>query len=191
MGNDYTMSLAPVELDTAAPKAKALLEQAKVQVGFIPNMYGGMANSPGMLATYMDGYARFRADSGFTSAEQEVVLLTVSRSNACTYCMAAHSMIADRMSQVPPIVTHALRAGQTLPDTRLAGLSTFTDVMLTTRGRPTREDVAAFLAAGYTEPQILAIVLAIAVKTISNYSNHLFHTTVDPMFAQYAWQPPD
>lgn len=43
------------------------------------------------------------------------------------------------------------------------------------------------LAAGYGERQILEIVLAIAVKTLSNYANHLFHTPVDEMFACRAW----
>jgi hypothetical protein len=28
-----------------------------------------------------------------------------------------------------------------------------------------------------------------AVKTLSNYSNHLFQTSVDPAFQKYVWQP--
>jgi alkylhydroperoxidase family enzyme len=47
--------------------------------------------------------------------------------------------------------------------------------------------VGAFLAAGYSERQILEIVLAIAVKTLSNYANHLFHTPVDAMFESRVW----
>jgi hypothetical protein len=34
------------------------------------------------------------------------------------------------------------------------------------------------------------IILAIAVKTISNYSNHVFHTEVDPVFAACRWGTP-
>jgi len=30
-------------------------------------------------------------------------------------------------------------------------------------------------------------VLAIAVKTLSNYANHLFHTPVDAIFAGRTW----
>ncbi|MCS7704844.1 hypothetical protein N0018_34145, partial [Pseudomonas aeruginosa] len=44
------------------------------------------------------------------------------------------------------------------------------------------------LAAGYGERQVLEIVLALAVKTLSNYANHLFHTPLDEMFADRAWQ---
>jgi AhpD family alkylhydroperoxidase len=135
----------------------------------------------------MDGYDRFRKHSGFTPVEQEVVLLTISRGNGCNYCMAAHSVIADQMSKVPPPVTEAIREGQFIPETKLAALSTFTDILLSTRGLPAKADVAAFLNAGYEEHHILEIILAIAVKTLSNYSNHLFHTPLDKMFASREW----
>jgi len=44
----------------------------------------------------------------------------------------------------------------------------------------------AFIDAGYSEQQALQVVLAIAVKTISNYTNHLCDTPVDAAFASYA-----
>jgi len=69
-------------------------------------------------------------------------------------------------------------------------LSDFTKVMLNKRGNPTDSDVAQFLAAGFSEHHILAVILAIAVKTISNYSNHVFHTPVDCPFASFAWAKP-
>lgn len=129
-----------------------------------------MANSPGLLDTYVHGYERFRALSGFTPAEQEVVLLAVSRENGCTYCVAAHSFIADRMSGVPAAVTDAILDGRPIPDARLAALHDFTRTMVAKRGLPDKADVSAFLAAGYSERQTLEVVLAIAVKTLSNYA---------------------
>jgi AhpD family alkylhydroperoxidase len=147
-----------------------------------------MANSPGLLETYLDGYHRFRTDSGFTPAEQEVVFLTISRSNACEYCVAAHSLIADQISKVPPPVTEALRDARSIPDSKLAALSTFTHTLLVTHGLPSKADVHAFLAAGFEERQVLEIILAIAVKTLSNYANHLFHTPLDDMFARREWK---
>jgi hypothetical protein len=71
----------------------------------------------------------------------------------------------------------------------LRTLSAFTRAMLVKRGRPSREDVGAFLAAGYGERQVLEIVLAIAVKTISNYTNHLFETPVDQPSERRTWTP--
>lgn len=187
MASEYQMSLLPLNVATAEPRARAVLERAKAQVGFIPNMYAGMANYPGLLETYLDGYDRFRKESGLTSAEQEVVFLTISRGNACEYCVAAHSVLADKMSHVPTEVTDAIRNGAPVPDARLAALSTFTEVLRSTRGLPSEAAVRVFLAAGYEERHVLAIILALAVKTLSNYANHLFHPELDAMFAHRAW----
>jgi len=189
MTDNARLSLSPVTLENAAPQAKAALEKAKASVGFIPNMYAGMANSPGLLQTYLDGYAAFRAHSGFTPAEQEVVFLTISRENGCDYCMAAHSMIAEKVSKVPADVLDALRSSASIADPRLAALSTFTSHLFMTRGRPAAANLKAFLDAGYTEAQVLEIVLALAVKTLSNYANHVNNPKVDDAFAAYAWNP--
>ena len=150
-------------------------------------MYARMVNSPGLLNSYLDGYAAFRSRSGFTSQEQEVVFLVISRENGCDYCVSAHSVLADKMSNVPTEITDAIRASRPIPDAKLAALALFTQTMLRTRGLPGRSDVDAFLSAGYSERQILEIVLAISVKVLSNYSNHLFHTPLDPMFEPRRW----
>ncbi|MGM0701022.1 MAG: carboxymuconolactone decarboxylase family protein [Pseudomonadota bacterium] len=188
MSAEYQLKLAPQTLETADAKAKPLLEQANAKLGFVPNMYQGMAKAPGVLDTYLHGYNLFRQESGFTPPEQEVVFLTISYLNGCSYCMSAHSMLADKMSQVPADVLEAIRVGKAIPDERLAALSEFTRVMFETRGKPGRVDVEAFLAAGFEERQVLQIVLALAVKTLSNYSNHLNHPELDDAFAGHAWQ---
>lgn len=38
------------------------------------------------------------------------------------------------------------------------------------------------LDAGYDEQHLLSIVLAIGIKTLSNYTNHLFDTPLDRVF---------
>ncbi|MDD4882019.1 MAG: carboxymuconolactone decarboxylase family protein [Gallionellaceae bacterium] len=187
MQAEYKLNLPGVNPDQAEPLAMARMEEAMKKLGFIPNMYGVMANSPGLLDTYIHGYDRFRELSGFSPVEQEVVLLAISRENGCTYCVAAHSFIADKMSGVPAEVTNAIRDGAAIPDAKLAALHDFTRTLVKKRGLPGKADVLAFLAAGYSERQILEIVLAIAVKTLSNYANHLFHTPLDGLFAERAW----
>ncbi len=184
-----TLTLPAHDLTSESPRTRGVLEQAKKQVGFIPNMYARMVNSPGLLETYLFGYDRFRKESGFTPAEQEVVFLTISRENGCHYCVAAHSTLADKSSGVPREVTDAIRDGDPIPDRKLSALSEFTRVLLAKRGWADRSDIDQFVAAGYREEQVLEVVLAVAVKTLSNWSNHLFDTPVDPMFADRAWEP--
>lgn len=186
MNHKATIKLEPKTLQNAASGAKEALEGAQSSLGFIPNLYGNLANSPGALSTYFFGYGQFRERSGFTPAEQEVVLLTVSKENGCGYCVAAHSMVAEKMSGVPSQAVNAIRNGEIIQDTKLASLSLFTRRLLQSRGLPIDSEVREFLQAGFKEEQILEIVLAIAVKTISNYTNHLFNTPVDPVFASYA-----
>lgn len=156
-------------------------------MGFIPNMYARMANSPGLLETYLHGYEVFRQQSGFSAVEQEIVFLSISVENGCEYCVAAHSLVADAMSKVPVAVTNAIRGSDKVPDEKFAALSEFARTMVARRGLPSRNDVLAFLAAGYSERHILEVILAISVKTLSNYTNHNFHTPVDAAFASRAW----
>lgn len=181
----WIKSLYPVDHASAQGAQKENLDVALKQVGFIPNMYANMVNAPAVLGTYLHGYALFRSESAFTPAEQEVVFLAVSDFNGCTYCTAAHSMIADRMSGVPKEVLAAIRAHEPIQDPRLATLFAVTQSIVRSHGKPDPAAVAAFLAAGYAERDLLYIVLAAAVKTLSNYTNHAFGTQLDPMFAAY------
>jgi len=178
-------TLRAIDPTSAQGPQKDILDRAVKQVGFLPNMYANMANAPAVLSTYLHGYALFRAESGLAPAEQEVVFLAVSQVNGCTYCTAAHSMLADKKSGVPAPVLAAIRAGAPILDVRLAALHALTVDMVRTQGRPSAETVKGFLAAGFKEQDFLYIVLAIAVKTLSNFSNHAFATPVDDVFAAY------
>ncbi|AOU97960.1 alkylhydroperoxidase [Acidihalobacter yilgarnensis] len=185
MNQTAKLKLYPQTLGNPDPSVRRALEKAKKANGFIPNMYANMANSPGLLESYLDAYARFRQASGFTPAEQETVFLTISLANGCDYCTAAHSFIAEKMSQVPEPVLQALRARKPIPDDRLAALTKFTQIMVDTRGRPTESELNAFRATGFTDRHALEIIHALAIKTLSNYSNHLLHTEIDEMFLAY------
>jgi hypothetical protein len=54
--------------------------------------------------------------------------------------------------------------------------------VLLSRGRPEPSTVQKLLAAGYEEKHLLGIVLAIGIKTLSNYTNPLFDTPLDGVF---------
>lgn len=178
-----------VDAERAEGAQKQVLDKAKAQVGFIPNMYANMANAPAVLDTYLHGYGLFRSESGFTPPEQEVVFLAASQANGCDYCTAAHSMIADMKSKVPKETLDAIRSGRPIPDARLAALYRLTTDMVRTHGRPEASVVQQFLDAGFDEKKLLYVVLALAVKTLSNFSNHAFATEVDERFAAYKVGP--
>ena len=89
------------------------------------------------------------------------------------------------MSGVPADVLQPIRARSPIPDATLAALAAMTVEMVAKHGQPDHAVAKAFLAAGYTESHLLYIVLAAAVKVLSNYSNQAFGTTVDEEFAAY------
>lgn len=186
MTAEYKTEAAPVSDEQADGLAKDLLDGARAKLGFVPNMYRGMAVNPGLLSTYLHGYAHFRESGNFTPPEQEVVFLEISQANGCDYCTAAHSMLAVKMSGLSEAQTQALRQGRPLDDARLEALRKFTHHMWESRGLPGKAEAAAFKSAGFTDVHVLEIIQAIAVKTISNYANHINHTELDDAFAAFA-----
>jgi alkylhydroperoxidase family enzyme len=102
--------------------------------------------------------------------------------------MAAHSVVAG-MSRVPAAVVEALRAGTALPEGRLDALARFARAIVRQRGHLPEAQVDAFLAAGFTRAQVLEVVLGVAMKTLSNYANHIARTPLDEAFATARWEP--
>lgn len=181
------ININPETIETAASLASNIMQGTKDAMGFVPNMYGFMANNPALLDAYTHTYKTFRENAGFTPVEQEVIFLSVAYENECDYCVAAHSFVGDKMSGVPTEVTDAIREGKEIDDTKLSALSTFTRLMTRTRANVTSEDIATFLSAGYDENHILGVITGIGVKTFSNYSNHLTNTPLDEMFQERKW----
>jgi len=165
-----------------------IFEKTKKGLGFVPNMYQKMGNNSALLDAYTYSYNTFRVNSGFTPIEQEVVFLSVAYENNCEYCMAAHSFVGDMMSKVPTEVTDAIRNGQQIPDLKLDALSKITRSLTVNRGIVSQKEIDAFLAVGYTEVHVLAIITGIGVKTLSNYTNHFTNPKVDDMFAGRIWK---
>jgi uncharacterized peroxidase-related enzyme len=188
MSNTVKLNLEAKTLDTAAPMAKTILEETEKGLGFVPNMYAYFANSPALLKSYTHSYTLFRQNTDFNGVEQEVVFLTISRENGCHYCVAAHSFVGDNMTNVPKDVTNAIRDNTEIPDAKLNALSEMTKALVIKHGNISEADVENFLAAGYSETQILDIILALSAKIISNYANHIFHTPVDEVFSGRVWE---
>ena len=167
-------------IETAPEAARDTLAAAKKAYGFLPNLLAVMAEAPALVKGYTT-LSRIFDESTFSPAERQVVLLTVSYENECTYCVAAHSVIAG-MQKVPEGVVQAIRNNSPIADGRLEALRRYTSAVVNKRGWPTESDTAAFDAAGYTPQQALEVVLGVGLKTLSNYMNHVAHTPLDQAF---------
>jgi len=176
--------------DTSAPAAsKANLRSVRARFGFIPNLMGELAASPTALEAYSGLSAQF-GQSGLTAAEQQVVMLVTSFENNCGYCMAVHSTIALNVG-LERMALRAIREGRMIEtDPRLEALRQFTRIVVRERGLAGRADVDAFLRAGFTKANVLDVVTGVAMKTLSNYANHIAETELDEAFQPMAWTKP-
>jgi AhpD family alkylhydroperoxidase len=176
------------KLETASDAGKAALEVSVQTYGGIPNLHGVMATAPRLLEAYQALNKLFMQNS-LSNSERHVVWLTVNYENACTYCMAAHSMIAV-MGGLDAAAVEALRTGADLDDPKLQTLRSFTRHMLITQGWPEKTQLDAMEAAGYSSETLLDVIMGIGMKTLSNYTNHLADTPLDASFADYRWEQP-
>lgn len=175
-------------IDTAPAASKPTLNAVKAAYGMVPNLFGVLAESPGALKAYFDVSKAF-TDTSLSPAEQQVVLLATSVENACEYCVAAHSTVAKSRQLLDDAALSALHAAKELPDRKLEALRQFTVQGVRARGRVTDDAVRAFLDAGYTRADLLAVLTGVALKTLSNYTNHIAATPLDAAFQAQRWEP--
>jgi uncharacterized peroxidase-related enzyme len=180
--------LKPVTVETAPGDSRPVLENIKKGFGFVPNLMAIFANSPTALQGYLalDGVWE---KGSFTPSERQLILLTTSVANDCGYCIAAHSTIAKGFLKVAAEVVAAIRDEQPLADTKLNALVNYTRELVTQRGHASPETVQAFLDAGYTAPQAMEVLLGVALKTISNYLDHINPVALDAAFQAEAVSP--
>jgi len=177
-------------LDSAPPKSAPTLETVAKNFGMIPNIFAVLAESPSAVKAYLQ-LGELLEQSGFTPEEQQVISLAISVENKCSYCVAAHSFLARNIVHVAPGNIEALRRGGVLPDAKLNALATFTHLVVRERGWVAEsQELREFLAAGYTNQHLLEVVMAVSMKTLSNYVNHLTETPLDGPFASETWDCP-
>lgn len=173
-------------LESAPAAARPILEAAQQAYGMLPNLYRKLAESPALVEGYWE-LGKIFANSSLTAEEQQVVLLATSTLNGCTYCVGAHSAIADMMN-IPGAVTDAIRNGTPIDNARLEALRRFTQIIVGQRGWISGADMQGFLAAGYTQAQALDVILGVGLKTMSNYANHIMQTELDKAFLGRIWE---
>ena len=178
----------PVLNEETAPNddARERLGQIKKGLGFVPNLYATMSNSPTFLKAYLT-LSSIYDETTLSPQEQQVVLLSTSWVNDCHYCMAAHTAIA-KGAKVEDDVIEAAREGRAQSDPKLEALRQFALQLVRERGWVDGAPLQAFFDAGFTKQHVLDLITILAQKTISNYVNHIAETPVDRGFQPFAWQ---
>ncbi|MGB8890239.1 MAG: carboxymuconolactone decarboxylase family protein [Candidatus Korobacteraceae bacterium] len=172
---------SPLGVETAPEKSRPLLENVQKSFKFIPNLFGVFANSPVLLEGYL-GLEKTYDKGSLSAVERQIVLLAASVENSCRYCTAAHSTLLKAFMHVPADVVSAVRSNQPVSDPKLNALVALTKEIVSERGHVRPEIMENFLAAGYRKDQVLEVLVGVALKTMSNYLDHISPTELDPAF---------
>lgn len=182
----------PLHDETTAPAAAAAalaaLAATRKNFGMIPNLERVMASAPPLLDAYSKTWDLFDTIT-LSAVERQVVYLVANFENDCAYCVPWHTLLAKNAGMSPEAI-EALREGSRIPDEKLEALRVFTRCLIANRGKAVAADLESFFAAGYTPVQVLEVILGLAVKLMSNYTNSIAATPLDPQPRPYLWKKP-
>lgn len=179
----------PLHDETTAPEAaREALATTKKNFGMIPNLEKVMASAPPLLKGYAALWDLFD-ETTLSPIERQVVYLTANYENECDYCVPWHSLLAKKVGMDAKSI-EALRSGAPLPDRKLEALRTFARTLIANRGKASQADLNAFFAAGYTEVQAMEVILGLAVKLMSNFTNSIAGTPLDREVEKLRWKKP-
>jgi AhpD family alkylhydroperoxidase len=104
--------------------------------------------------------------------------LVTSQINGCRYCQSAHTVLG-KMNGFTEEQILELRKGTATFDSKLDALVKFTASAVENRGRASEESKEAFFAAGYTEANMIDVIMIVGDKIISNYLHNLTNFEID------------
>ncbi|MET2983674.1 carboxymuconolactone decarboxylase family protein [Aureibaculum conchae] len=154
---------------------QAIFDSLKSNLGFVPNLYAYYAKNETALPDYL---ALQNRKSTLKAKEREVINLVVSQYNGCRYCQSAHTALG-KMNGFNDEQIIELRKGTASFDEKLNALAEFTLAAVSNKGNVSEEIKSNFFNAGYTEANMIDVVIIIGDKIISNYIHNLAGFEID------------
>jgi uncharacterized peroxidase-related enzyme len=167
----------PATIEAAPAAAQPLLQAVKKQLGSVPNLFRLVSNSPAALEGYL-GLSGALGKGSLPAATRERIALAVAEVNGCGYCLAAHTYLGKHVTKLDDAEIAANRNGGS--NNALADAAVrFAVKVAQQRGHTSAEDLQAVRDAGYTDAQVIEIVLHVALNTWTNYINEVAKTDID------------
>jgi uncharacterized peroxidase-related enzyme len=179
------MSRIPIpSRDEAPTQTQPILGAAEKLLGFVPNLHRLMSLSPAVLT----GWAALQSALSKTLdvKTRDGIALAVSEVDGCTYCLAAHSYVAEKFGKMSPEEIALNRQGRSSDPKRDAVLH-FARKLVETRGKVAATDLVAVRQAGYGNPEILEIVALAAQFLLTNFMNNVAETESDFPMIEPGW----
>jgi uncharacterized peroxidase-related enzyme len=154
---------------------QAIFDNLQKALGFVPNLYAYYAKNETALGDYL---ALQNRKSTLSTKEREVINLVTSQVNGCRYCQSAHTVLG-KMNGFTDEQVIELRKGTANFDAKTDALVKFAKAVAEGRGKVSNDVKDDFFAAGYTEANMIDVVIVIGDKIISNYIHNLTEFAID------------
>jgi uncharacterized peroxidase-related enzyme len=160
--------------EQVAPANQAIFDNLHKALGFVPNLYATIAYSENGLGRYL---AYQNAKTTLSNKEKEAVNLVVSEVNNCLYCKSAHTLIGKMNGFTDAQLENIRREKADQP--KLDALVKLAAAITRNRGNVDSLLVDEFYAQGYTDENLVDLILQISDKTAMNYLHNLTQIPVD------------
>ena len=167
----------PANISDAPASSQPMLQAVKKQLGIVPNLFRLVAGSPAALEAYL-GMSGALGKGALPAQTRERVALAVAEINGCDYCLSAHTYLGKNLAKLDDAEIAANRNG-TSNDAKADAAVRFAAKVVRTRGHVAEEDVRAVKVAGYSDAQVIEIVMHVALNTWTNYINEVAKTEID------------
>ena len=164
-------------LDQTPAATRPLLDAVKKQLGVVPNLMKVVGNSPAALGGYL-ALSGALAKGALGAKTGERIALAIAEINACRYCLAAHTYLGRNVAKLDDAEIAANRNGASNDPKADAALRFAASVALE-RGHVSDAAVRAVKDAGYSDAEVMEIVVHVALNTLTNYVNEVAQTEVD------------
>nr|DAF70604.1 MAG TPA: putative peroxidase-related enzyme [Caudoviricetes sp.] len=169
--------LKAINPDEATGKTKELFNAIQSKLGVVPNMMRTMGSSPALLQGYLD--LNNTLSHGLLGAKNsEFLALSIAETNACDYCLSAHSYISEKLVHIDTNSIIKARQANSV-DAKTEAALKFANVLIAKNGLVNDSDVEVVKAAGLSEGEIGEVVGHVALNILTNYFNNTADTEID------------
>jgi uncharacterized peroxidase-related enzyme len=167
----------PASIDTSPLASRAQLSAVEKSLGSVPNLFRLVGNSPAALKGYL-GLSGALSGAKLDAKTQERIALAVAEIDRCDYCLSAHTYLGRNLAKLDDTEITANRNGAST-DRKASAAVRFAAQIVKARGHVTNEELAAVTAAGFSDAEIVEIVLTVVLNTFTNYVNEVAKTEID------------
>ena len=168
--------IQPVQQSTADADTAELLQNVGKKMGKVINILGTMAQSSAVLKAFL-GFSEALSAGTLSVPLRERIALAIGEATGCNYCIAAHTVLAQKAGLADKEILDARRG--TASDEKVAVALDLALKIVKTQGYVSDEDIERVRSLGYSDGDICEIVATVALNLFTNYFNHVVETEID------------